>query len=1248
MSVFPFGVAYNSFNLEGADKLLQGETQGLAFDFTHPNVYKQCKIIDTTTPANKFKGDPFSKLTYTSPSAKLCRQSDGILRHSNHNLVQQSQTFDNSFWGASVGNCSVTANSQTAPDGSLTADSLLSNGVSTNVKGLTAQVGITTVNGGVPYTMQVRVKGGLGFQWVQVGCLSSFSVWFDVTNGIVGTQTSSTGTITDLGNGWYLCSATGIIILSSTQPLIRLADSNGGSNATGTSSQGVYLWGAELKKSSVSSPTYIPTTSAAVYWLPYEWNTSAKPQGLLVEEARTNLVLRSQELTDSAWTKTAATATADVITAPDGTTTADLLTENSASTLHFMAAAASMTIVSGSTYTISCFAKANGRNTFDIEGQEGVSGNDGFRVYANLTSGAVDSTTAFGTGAVTDSSITPYANGWYRVSVTGSITGSTALKTLVVLTNPATTRSYLGDGVSGMYIWGLQCELGAFPTSYIQASQSTITRAADNINIATSTYPHSDSTGTVIVKAMVPRTPSIGTYKVALSLSNATNNERFVMYLNNAVTTVKMEFNDNGVGQAASETTATTSANVPWRAAFTYQLNNWGACLNGGIVGVDTVCTMPTNTILRIGSDFDGSLPFNGYIQNVTFLPRRVTNAEIVRLTGGNTPVGGGALLNGEEGLGIDFTYPDANNQIWIADGTTPANIFAGYPYNKLTYTAPSLKLCRQSDGIYRYGNHNRVLQSQTANNASWNNGANASVTGDTTTAPDGTQTADKIVEDTATREHYIGQTYDAGSYPHQYSVYAKPAGRSWITIQTNNGNAFFDIANGVVGTLTTGTSSITPAGNSWYRCIWQPATTANAMYITLASNNSTSSDNYTGDGTSGVFVWGAEIKRYPVQERSGLSEYIATTTTALYDLPYEWNTANVAQGILIEEARTNLAQRSQEATNAFWSIGSGTSSADATTAPDGTLTADKIIETSGATTGPFLFPVAGITTSATHVWSAFVKAAGRNFARIRAGDNGNNAEAVFNISTGVETSHTAHGTGVYIASSIVAAGNGWYRISVSGSGLATSDFAGVAAYNDAAAGSYTGDGVSGIYIWGMQIENASFPTSPIHTLGATVTRAADAISVAGASFPLSQTIGTVVVSAVCKPADATVLDRMWEIGDGTANENIATARNTGASPTTTNFFGNDGGVGQWAIASTTTIANSASFKHAGTWALNDFATSLNGDTVTIDTAGTLPTVTTLYLGYTPSAAREWGGYIKQITYLPRRATNAELQTKTT
>ena len=134
--------------------------------------------------------------------------------------------------------------------------------------------------------------------------------------------------------------------------------------------------------------------------------------------------------------------------------------------------------------------------------------------------------------------------------------------------------------------------------------------------------------------------------------------------------------------------------------------------------------------------------------------------------------------------------------------------------------------------------------------------------------------TAYKFVEDAGGTLHYtVGDLVSTGTVNnYTVTIYAKAAERSWIWLRLTGGAAggngvYFDLTNGVVGTETGATGTITEITNGWYKCIITciPTWTNNTVRIYLADGDN--SNSYSGNGTSGIYIYGAQLTEtsYPV-----------------------------------------------------------------------------------------------------------------------------------------------------------------------------------------------------------------------------------------------------------------------------------------------------------------------------------------------------------------------------------------------
>jgi hypothetical protein len=176
------------------------------------------------------------------------------------------------------------------------------------------------------------------------------------------------------------------------------------------------------------------------------------------------------------------------------------------------------------------------------------------------------------------------------------------------------------------------------------------------------------------------------------------------------------------------------------------------------------------------------------------------------------------------------------------------------------------------------------------------------------------------------------------------------------------------------------------------------------------------------------------------------------------------------------------------------------------------------------------------------------------------------------------------------------------------------------------------------------QLELGAFATSVIPTTTTALTRNADAASMTGTDFSswYNQTEGTFVVNFAIP--NATDSRSQLTAGDGTANERIIITNSSSLAGTA--FRVVDGGSDQCDISRSQSFANNATVKVAGAYKVNDFAISQNGGSVGTDTSGTLPTVTTLFIG-TNGVAQYSNSYISRIAYYPVRLANTTLQALT-
>ena len=189
----------------------------------------------------------------------------------------------------------------------------------------------------------------------------------------------------------------------------------------------------------------------------------------------------------------------------------------------------------------------------------------------------------------------------------------------------------------------------------------------------------------------------------------------------------------------------------------------------------------------------------------------------------------------------------------------------------------------------------------------------------------------------------------------------------------------------------------------------------------------------------------------------------------------------------------------------------------------------------------------------------------------------------------------------------------------------------------------FAGNGFSGIYVWGCQVEAGAFATSYIPTVASQVTRSADSASMTGTNFSSwYRTDEGTIYSEFLRESTSGATRGVWSINSGVTNNSMD------YRPNSSNYTVQINGVSQADMYPGGGSAN-VSTKSAFVYKTNDFAATTNAGTIQTDTAGFIPSVTQLQIGaLSVVAGQVFGGTIKKLAYYPKRLTNAELQGLTT
>jgi len=360
--------------------------------------------------------------------------------------------------------------------------------------------------------------------------------------------------------------------------------------------------------------------------------------GLLIEESRTNYEAYSVDINTGKNHFTGSTLTANAATAPDGTTTATRITGSGTDESTRLGWDTQST--SNTQYNIfSVFVKSDsGTPILNFYTNTFVASNAALNIdLSDGTTNVVNNNSGFFYKVVA------YPNGWYRVSVMGGpgtgSGGSWNINLVPSLTSARAASS--GSNASASYlIWGVQEELGSspFPTSYIPTSGSTVTRGSDIVKITGTNFSdfYNQTEGTVFSSHQQYSGQSDTQNTYVYQIANATSSsvafrllDKNNYYSNPARLTATQWSND----VALQKPDTTNGERI--KTAFACKVNDAAVSFDGATVLTDTSLDMNSGQIeMSIGGFTQSPQAFlNGHIQQISYYPKRLPNAQLQGLT---------------------------------------------------------------------------------------------------------------------------------------------------------------------------------------------------------------------------------------------------------------------------------------------------------------------------------------------------------------------------------------------------------------------------------------------------------------------------------------------------------------------------------------------------------------------------------------------------------------------------------------
>jgi hypothetical protein len=342
-------------------------------------------------------------------------------------------------------------------------------------------------------------------------------------------------------------------------------------------------------------------------------------KGLLIEESRTNQILRSEDFASASWAKGGGSFSSVANVNVDGSANSELFSEDGTTGNHRIFQAFVGT--TGTVYTLSVFLKFNGRAQVSLENRS-ITGNPSARF--NIQNGTIEVVNA----ALT-ATIKAYPNGWYRCSITGTATLNGGNYLLVG--NLAGSQSYTGIDGPAFYVYGAQVEAGANATSYIPTVASTVVRSMDVCSITGANFSgssfYNQSEGTVIGEGIVD-TVGIGLlFPFFASFSDGTANNRVLLGTNasSGARPIVVAAGSN----VFSPTFGSSPAGQFRKVGMVYKQDDFIAAFNGSLTPADNTGNVPSG-INQVA--FNGQF-FVGTISSIRYYKKRLPNAKLQALT---------------------------------------------------------------------------------------------------------------------------------------------------------------------------------------------------------------------------------------------------------------------------------------------------------------------------------------------------------------------------------------------------------------------------------------------------------------------------------------------------------------------------------------------------------------------------------------------------------------------------------------
>jgi hypothetical protein len=363
----------------------------------------------------------------------------------------------------------------------------------------------------------------------------------------------------------------------------------------------------------VNSSGFIETVNANLPRFDYSSTSAGTIKGLLIEESRTNNLANSNNFSGGTWTASGLSLSTSSLTSPDGTLNATLMT---GSAFSYIYAGGQPNAVG--TWTQSFFFSKGTITNPTIRIQQ--AGN-GYEVTFDLNAKTAGAAVIVGTGGSISAMtgvVSEFNATWLRCSVT--FTTSSSVNNMFL---------YVGNGT--LHIYGAQLEAGAFATSYIPTTSTSLTRNADVVTMTGTNFSdwYNATEGTLQVIGSM-NTASTSIFQTFAMIGDANNSLQ--IFNNLSASRFRGDIYSGGSIQKAFTYTAAgaPASGTTYNIIVGLKANDFAMAINGNTVATANSGLMPVSpSALYIGSVNIGIQQIGGYIRKLAYYNQKLTNAEI-------------------------------------------------------------------------------------------------------------------------------------------------------------------------------------------------------------------------------------------------------------------------------------------------------------------------------------------------------------------------------------------------------------------------------------------------------------------------------------------------------------------------------------------------------------------------------------------------------------------------------------------